>query len=163
MNKQEITNRISQLPEEYRTFILSGFIQDLITVYAETHRLDEEQKLVLEDGFTLYLLFFLTEDGFVQFVSDNQLLDSKAARVLLKGMQLSLPVEIYNLLNKTNQLLESKDTELNTRTTALNDIKNTPNDNSSTATEENVYPSLQTNILNKDASQNNSNTPRWGS
>ncbi len=175
MDKQEITNRLKQLPADYQAFILSGLPQEIVDTFAEAHDLDEDLQITLEDGFTLYLLFFITETNFIRFVALNLNLETKPAGLLVKGMKLGLPKEIYTFLNETNNLLTNQDTapggdfaseiaEAEKTLESLDNVRTMHSDQKSNSAQgETTYPSLQADILTNNNSAPAPKPPRWGS
>jgi hypothetical protein len=91
MPEEIITARIAQLSPAYQEFILSDFISEVSTTFAEAYSFDERKIEILENAVTLYLLLLLNADDTTTFISRNCDLPPAEAETLFAGIVSTLP------------------------------------------------------------------------
>src|SRR3990167_8022222 len=93
MSTIDLQQRLEQLPELYREYVLSNLPRVVTDTFSEYHELDENKTLALENGFALYLLFFLTRNEFIEFIDAECAIEKGTAGVLVSAMHTALPDE----------------------------------------------------------------------
>jgi len=97
MSTIDLQQRLEQLPELYREYVLSDLPRVVTDTFSEYHELDENKTLALENGFALYLLFFLTRNEFIEFIVAECAIEKGTAGVLVSAMHAALPDYIRKL------------------------------------------------------------------
>ncbi len=119
-----ISKRISELDPTYREFLSSGFPQIIAGTFSETYNLNEEQDAVLENGFVLYLLFFLTRTELASFIAAELPIPEKDASLMSQAMHLALPLDIRTLHEATTEAI-AKASSVAEPETILSEIEET--------------------------------------
>ena len=88
---QGIKERLAILDPEYRTLIKSGLVQESAVTFAEAENFTTDQKNILENAYTLYLLFFLDKNQAVDFVASECEVTRDRAEDLVFGFIATLP------------------------------------------------------------------------
>jgi len=104
MSTIDLQQRLEKLPETYRAYVLSDLPRVTTDTFSEYHKLDGDRKLSLENGFALYLLFFLTVDDFIEFIVAECGINKAAAGALVSAMHTALPQEIMDIHDQISTL-----------------------------------------------------------
>jgi hypothetical protein len=91
----------------YLTFLDSDDLSKLIDDFSNFHQLDQSKRDALENALILYLLFLLTEEQCVGFISRQCDLDEETAAILLTGLKISLPPDIRLSYEATYEQLQA--------------------------------------------------------
>lgn len=159
MQNLAITKRLEQLDSQYRDYILSGEPQVISKTFSEAHKLTPEKEIVLENGFALYLLFFINLSDFSNFIVTECKFSEAEANLLARAMHMSLPEFIRETHEQTSPLifpnnsdegeqimLEIAETEAALET--INPIRTMASDSKHVSPGETVHTSTQSAILN---------------
>jgi hypothetical protein len=104
MSTIDLQQRLEKLPETYQAYILSDLPRVITDTFNEYHKLDGGKKLALENGFALYLLFFLTLDDFIEFIVAECGINKEEVKVLVSAMHTALPKEIMDIHDQISAL-----------------------------------------------------------
>ncbi len=161
MQNPAITKRLEQLNSQYRDYILSGEPQEIVKVFSESHNLTKEQEIVLENGFALYLLFFINLSDFSNFIVMECKFSEADANLLARAMHMALPEFIRQTHEQTSPLVFLNDSSLNETEQikeeiaetesvldTINPIRTMASDSGQVNPEEKVHTSTQSAILN---------------
>lgn len=96
-----INERLSHLDPGYRDYISSGEPSIIVSSLAEIHNLDEVSTLALENGFLLFLLYFLSKNDFTMFIVEECQLSPEQAVILVNAFLLALPSDVRLAYEKT--------------------------------------------------------------
>ena len=110
MPQEIITNRIAQLSPQYRNFIESEFTTEVANSFGEASGFDERRIEILENALTFYLLFLLSEEDTVAFISRNCGLSLDDASILFSGIVISLPEGVDALVRAQFSQMETAPT-----------------------------------------------------
>ena len=98
MPNQIISERMNLFIPEYKSYLLSGAPGEIASVFSEPHSFTPEQTIVLENGFVLYLLFFINLDELAEYIGTECGLGTKESHLLAAGMHNALPEEVQQLV-----------------------------------------------------------------
>ena len=173
MPNEIIKERISILAPSYKSFILGDIPQQITTALAKAHDFDEDEYIVFENGFAMFLLFFIDKAGLINYLISDCRLNRHDAEMLAEALILALPPEIKVMHESTSQLIFNRGTmvdqddisrEIAEAEAALKSIEpvrsNTPSNH---VPQNKTYTSTQSAILNeKRGGESGPNSPRWG-
>jgi hypothetical protein len=164
MSTPELKQRLNQLPDTYRSYVLSDLPRVISDTFAEANGFDELKAVTLESGFALYLLFFLDKTGFADFIVTECGLDAKTAAVLVAGMHQALRDDARSFHEETAALVfaqapESAPLDIASEIAALektpevvSSIRTMNSDSKQigySSVEENTYTSTQNALINE--------------
>jgi hypothetical protein len=161
MSNADIKQRLNQLPEGYRKYVLSDMPRIISDTFAEAHQLDEARTLALENGFALYLLFFINQSEFADFIVKECGLEIDTARVLAAGFHTALQPDIQAFHDETSALVFSNPIEnvpevrplvgdpASMPTAALRTLSRDGQQAGYSSVEEPTYSSMQNAIINE--------------
>jgi hypothetical protein len=174
MPNEIIKERINILEPNYRTFVLSNSPSQITRDLAKVHNFDEEKYIVFENGFAMFLLFFINKSELVDYLITDCALKPREAELLAEALTLALPTEIRIVQENTSRLIfnETENTrhdditqdiaETEAALQALEPIRTMTSDGH-IPHQENIYTSTQSAILNEKTKKNDSSvdTPKW--
>ena len=175
-----ITDRITGLGPDYRTFVESDFIEDVATNFAGTLNLTARQVEVIENAIVMYFLLIFSSEEAAGFLSRNLDLGPDQAEGLWLAIQSTMPDGLVAMIDATKQLAnEASESEIDSLRseiaeteealwslqgirTMASDIQASPNPPTAAVVppEEQVHSSTQADIL---PNGNTMPTPRWES
>lgn len=101
MSNQLVIDRLNLLLPEYKSYLLSGAPGEIATTFSEPHQFSPEQTIVLENGFVMYLLFFMNIEEFTKYINTECGLPESEASLLAAGMHNALPEQVQSLVVNT--------------------------------------------------------------
>lgn len=104
-NAELIQERVNNLEENYRNFIQSGEVSKISEAFSTFHNFDEETAVFFENGVFLYLIFFMTEESFINYLISDCLLNRNDATLLTIAVKKSLPGYIQASFEATQEAL----------------------------------------------------------
>lgn len=107
-----ITDRINNLEPDYKSFVLSSLLTEIIQDLSAIHNFDEDTAIVFENGLAMYLLFFFDDNTFVNYLISDCNLKKQEAELLLSGIKLALPTEINTALENTQKIFFEDQTKI---------------------------------------------------
>ena len=172
MPNEIIKERVNVLEPNYLSFVLSDSPSQIAKNLAKVHHFDEDTYAVFENGFAMFLLFFIDRAGLVKYLISDCRLKSQDAELLAVALLLALPPDIREQQEVTSQVLFNPNDEIDKdyiskeiaeAEAALKAIEpkvptppylQTPSDK--------TYTSTQSAILHdKIPSESGPNSPRW--
>ncbi|MBP9836435.1 MAG: hypothetical protein KBC78_01225 [Candidatus Pacebacteria bacterium] len=172
MTNEIIRERINTLDPSYRAFVLSNSPSQITEALAKVHGFDEDKYIVFENGFAMFLLFFISKSDLTNYLISDCGLKLQDAKLLTEALILALPPEIRIMQESTSQLIFNRaETDQNDISkdiaeaeAVLNAIE--PIRTTSTITpidQDKTYTSTQSAILNeKMQGEGSPDTVRWG-
>lgn len=157
MPNEIIIQRFKSLIPEYREYLLSGAPALIASTFSEAHNLPNEKVVALENGFAMYLMFFLNIDGLINFIGEECGLTQRDATLLAHGMNNALPTEIQRLIVETANEIFSVDgnatdnleSDISEMENSLHTIRTMSTDSAPAPQPESTYSSMQSAILNE--------------
>ena len=105
MPNEIIKERLNILEPSYRAFVLSSTPSQITEALSKVHRFDEDRYIVFENGFMMFLLFFIDKTGLINYLVSDCKLDHQDAKLLAAALILALPPEIRFKHEATSQLI----------------------------------------------------------
>jgi hypothetical protein len=123
-----LIDRFNLLSPEYQEILTSDFPQASAQIFAEMLSLDVRKTTILENGFVLYLLFFLDRDGFTHFLITNCDVTPKQAEDVTKIIIDDLPPRFIEAQHEayTNFTKSDSSDQLLNDTNRVKVLKGTP-------------------------------------
>jgi hypothetical protein len=158
MPNEIIIERFRILIPEYREYLLSAAPSLIASTFSEPHNLSPEKTISLENGFAMYLLFFINFDGLVNYILEECDLTINEATLLAHGMNNALPEEARRLLiNTSNDIFDSIEkgglnliSEISEIENSLQTVRTMSSDSAMPVPQpEATYSSVQSAILNE--------------
>lgn len=118
MIQEAIENRIEALTPTYRKFIFSIFTEVMTDIQANKLGLLPKQKAIYENGLILYLLFFISMDELISFVSRECEVEPSVAENSVKQVLYQLPGPVISMVNQgyyTFALTDQQTTKINNK------------------------------------------------
>jgi len=168
-----IADRINILEANYQAFIKSGEVRRMAEAFSSFHDFDEETAIYFENGLLFYLIFFLDDERFTNYLISDCFLNRDDAVLLVIAIKQALPDYIKEALAVTQKALtestnetynQNEDGDIENKTEELDNndhnssLENRPRatiefpDNSQTnnfSDNEEIYQSSQDEILNR--------------
>jgi hypothetical protein len=108
MPENIIKEQIAKLDPKYKEFLLSGEVGAIVESFIDHHKFDDDQEVMLENGFVLYLIFLFSFEDFAQFISSELGLQEKEATLLAHGLNLALPETVREYVESLSALYFKK-------------------------------------------------------
>jgi len=105
--KEIITQRIQSLTPEYRKFITSDYIPNVVHVFAEAENLSVEDKNLLQMSVTLFALFFLSKEELIESVATDIGMPKDDSTILIESVLQAFPTEYIALQNALYEYFEA--------------------------------------------------------
>ncbi|MEK7639178.1 MAG: hypothetical protein AAB388_03395 [Patescibacteria group bacterium] len=93
MDDTLIQERLQGFSQKYRAFVESEFVNQASTDLAEEAELTEQQRVVLSNGFMLYLLYFFTRSDLETFLVENGI-QSETSMAVVGAFMSILPTTV---------------------------------------------------------------------
>lgn len=172
MPNEILKERINILEPSYRAFVLSQTPSQITSALAKVHHFDEDRYIVFENGFAMFLLFFIDKAGLINYLVSDCKLDHQDAELLAEALILALPPEIRVKQEATSQLIFNKGAEIDQNDisreiaeaeAALKAIEPNRTATNTNLSQDKTYTSTQSAILNeKMRGESGPNSPKWG-
>ena len=171
MPNEILKERINILEPSYRAFVLSQTPSQIAEALAKAHSFDEDIYIVFENGFAMFLLFFIDKAGLINYLISDCRLNRHDAEMLAEALILALPSEIRLKHEATSQLIFNGAAEVD-----QNDISKEIAETEAAlksiepisrvdphSLQDTTYTSTQSAILHeKMRGESGPNSPRWG-
>ncbi len=169
--QQTIEQRLLSLDPTYRDFVLSDYFEEICGVFVDTSNLNDEQSVVLENGFVLLMTFFFDRPEFIIFAEEECGIPRSDGELLVEGFIQALPLpivsayeEIYSetFLSPSTNLLESEILEAEAVLKAIPKPIPHPTENVYTTTQSAILTEAKATLTTRiPPPPPSSSTPRW--
>lgn len=109
MTPDLIKSRNDILSSDYKDFVYSDFTDVTVAIFGDYLKLDEEKRVIFENGLMLFLLLFLNKFEFIEFIIRECSLSIEKAISAVTAISEGLPVEMTTAMNAAKALLEKSD------------------------------------------------------
>ena len=164
LTSELIKDRINDLEPSYREFIVNGSLAEIAQNFITAQNFDEDTGIIFENGLVLFMIFFLSQETFTNYLISDCLLERHDATLLAEAVKLALPSEIRNAFEVTQKAIDDEEARAAAREgdhSPVEEASHLPNEGTETsqvplpptpqvaeAVEDNVYRSTQEDIIN---------------
>jgi hypothetical protein len=106
-----IKEQIAKLDPTYKEFLLSGEVGAIVEPFIKHHSFDDDQEVMLENAFVLYLIFLFSFTDLTYFINTEIGLNKKEATLLAHGLKLALPNSVREYVEEQSEIIFEEVTE----------------------------------------------------
>lgn len=172
MNENIINDRLAALSPEYSEFIESDFIDEVADSFGKEAGLNQNKINILNNAFSLYLLFFLSFDEFISFINTECGLEKDESTTLAQAIVLTLPEGFEDLQKSAREAftlvgpsdLESEIIKAEAELEAIPKIRTMANDMTTSGhiiEDEIVHSSTQDSLIKENSQDTESTKGKW--